>query len=147
VFDIHTYHNDDQPGDPQHSPERCHMERWLGQVLVEAYPGHKFSIRVYDNGGFYVRDLRYPANLCMNVPNAPHTYSISAFKKAVIMNYGEWLERTEQVRGAYDDGFVIGTVQGAEDVLPKAQPKALETLIVGPTGLPLRTEPRRAIGH
>jgi hypothetical protein len=118
---VHTKHNDDKPGDPDYNPERCHLERWLGfEVLAPVYPGHTFSVWVYDNGGFSILDLRYPQNLRMNIPNAPHAYSISAFKKAVLMAYGEWLERTQQKRAKYDDGFVITHVDGAEE---KYQPR------------------------
>jgi hypothetical protein len=117
------------------------MELWIGaEVLSPAYPGHSFYVRVYDNGGFYIRDMRYPVNVGWNEPKCYHVYSISAFKKAVLMGYGAWLESTAQKRGLYDDGFVFTHLDDA----PKSwQPtrEAPKVTIVDATGQPLRTNP------
>jgi hypothetical protein len=88
--------------------------QWMAfQVLAPAYPGHYFSVRAYE-GGFFIRDLRYPVNWGMNCPTANKFASSSEYKKKVVMLFGEWLERANQRRGLIESEEVTH-VEGVPD--------------------------------
>jgi len=79
--------------------------------LLEAYPGHPWWVRAY-KGGFFIRNLDFPANWGMNCPKQGMIYSASAYKALVIRMTGEWLERANLKRGAGDIEQEIERVEG-----------------------------------
>jgi hypothetical protein len=135
---IYTYHNDNKPWDEDYNPLLTEVERWIGfQCIGPAYPGHSILIRALDNGGYFIRDLRFPKNWGMNTPRPTETYSVSAFKRDLIMKFGEWLERANQKRGEFEKGQEILHVEG---VPQKDQPGYRPGIhIVDASGQPLRT--------
>jgi hypothetical protein len=137
---IYTYHNDENPKDEDYNPLLTEVEKWMGfEVLGPAYPGHSFYIRAFENGGYFIRDLRFPKNWGMNTPMPSETYSASAWKRDVIMKFGEWLERANEKRGAFEKGQEILHVEG---VPQKHQPDYKPAVyIVDASGKPLRTTP------
>ena len=113
-----------------------HEARWIAfEVLAPAYPGHNFYVRAYPNG-FFIRDLRFPDNWGMNCPRMTDIYSASAYKKKVIMMFGEWLERANERRGLIESED-IKAVEGVPEKKEVDVPK-----IVDASGQPLRTEVR-----
>ena len=72
------------------------------EVLTFAYPGHPWSVRVYD-GGFFIRHLDFPGPWGINHRSRSQTYSASAMKRQIIRMAGEWLERANLKRGRSDD--------------------------------------------
>lgn len=116
---------------------------WMAfQVLAPAYPGHCIAVRAYQ-GGFYVSDMRFPPGWRMNCPKPSELYSASAYKKKVIMLFGEWLERAGQRRGLLEEGQEIGYVEGIPDKYQVAsQKEPISSVVVDTEGYPLRTEPR-----
>ena len=71
------------------------------EVLSVCYPGHPWSVRVYD-GGFFIRHLQFPKNWGMNCKYRHFSHDAAVFKKEIIMKAGEWLERANIKRGRYD---------------------------------------------
>lgn len=97
------------------------------EVLTAAFPGHPWAVRVYD-GGFFIRNLDFPANYGMNqkYKNVGHDWRV--MKREIIMMAGEWLERAHLKRGR-NNGDEIQILEGAPE---KYQPKK-ESLILKPT--------------
>ena len=80
------------------------------ETLTFAYPGHPWSVRVYD-GGFFIRHLDFPGNWGINHRSRSQTYSATAMKRQIIRMGGEWLERANLKRGRSDD-TVASFVEG-----------------------------------
>lgn len=109
-------------------------------MLAPAYPGHNFFVRAYPNG-FFIRDLRFPGNWGMNCPKMTDIYSASAYKKKVVMMFGEWLERANERRGLIQSEEI-------EKVDGVPEPKTVEMpTIVDASGKPLRTEVRPQVSR
>ena len=110
------------------------------EVLTFAYPGHPWSVRVYD-GGFFIRHLDFPGNYGMNCRTATKVYSASAWKRQIILMAGEWLERADLVRGRSDD-TVAKFVEGVplKDQPGQKLPENMQIVKVAAEGE--RTEPR-----
>jgi len=88
-------------------------------ALTDAYPSYPWAVRVYD-GGFFIRNLMFPANYGMNFLYKTFGYSASAMKREIIMMAGEWLERANLRRGRNINEDEIEYLEGAPD---KYQPK------------------------
>ena len=99
-------------------------------ILTVAYPLYPWAVRVYD-GGFFIRNLDFPANYGMNCKYKNIGYSHSAMKREILMMAGEWLERAHLRRGVnnYDE---IEILEGAPE---KYQPKK-EALVLNPLQQP-----------
>lgn len=97
-------------------------------LLTAAYPGHPWAVRVYD-GGFFIRNLDFPANYGMNqkYKNVGHDWKV--MKREIIMMAGEWLERANLRRGRNINEDEITYLEGAPE---KYQPKK-PLLILNPT--------------
>lgn len=110
------------------------------EVLTFAYPGHPWSVRVYD-GGFFIRHLDFPGNWGINHRSNTETYSASAMKRQIIRMAGEWLERADLKRGRSDDS-VATFVDGIPDNQQPGQklPENMKVVVAPPE--PERTEPR-----
>ena len=88
-------------------------------VLCAAYPGHPWSVRVYE-GGFFIRylDPRLTGNWGMNCKTRDSGYSASAMKRDIIIKAGEWLERSGLARGRNNEDEIVNV----EGVPLKHQP-------------------------
>lgn len=127
---VFTYHDDANPGARD-------SELWVGaEVLAPAYPGHSFCVRMLPNGGFFIRDMRFDAKYGMNCPNPSTLYSASAFKKHLVMMFGEWLERANEIRGMCEEGQEIGRVAGVPERFQQQHVRT-QPAIVGIDGNPL----------
>jgi hypothetical protein len=121
--------------------------KWIAfEVLAPAYPGHSLSVRAY-LGGFFIRDLRFPNGWGMNCPKTSELYSASAYKKKVIMLFGEWLERANEKRGLCEDGQEIVSVDGVPLHNQPPSQKAPIEAVIATSDQALRTTPRpQALG-
>lgn len=105
------------------TPALLDEAKWLAfDVLAPTYPGYDWSVRAY-RGGFFIRELNFPANYGMNCPDQRKLYSASAYKKLVIMMAGEWLERAHLLRRG---GEGIDEAYRVEGVPEKYQPIKLK---------------------
>jgi hypothetical protein len=85
--------------------------------------------------------LRFPNGWGMNCPKTSELYSASAYKKKVVMLFGEWLERANEKRGLCEDGQEIVSVDGVPlHNQPPSQKAPIENVVIAQA--PLRTEPR-----
>lgn len=110
-------------------------------TLWGAYPGHPWSVRVYD-GGFFIKHLAFDGNYGMNCHLKDVTHDAAVMKKTIIRYAGEWLERAGMVRGRYDSDQEPTLVEG----MP--QPKTMDANLVMPDGVtPLRSAPRPQVNH
>ena len=115
-------------------------------LLTTCYPGHPWSVRVYD-GGFFIRHLELPSKWGMNCKFKKVSMSASMMKREIIMMAGEYLERAGLDRGRNINEDPIDWVEG---VPAKCQPLHSkpafvvdEIVIAGSEdGFP-REEPRR----
>ncbi len=90
------------------------------EALDLAYPDHPWSVEISGDetgGRVFIRHLAFQnGNWGMNLRHTkkdPAFYSSSAFKKAVIMSAGEWLERVGLPRSRYDaDSPLIRVADG-----------------------------------
>lgn len=98
-------------------------------VLTTAYPTHPWAVRVYD-GGFFIRNLMWPAQHGMNCKYKSVGYSASAMKREIILMAGEWLERANLRRGRNINEDEIEYLEGAPD---KYQPKMKAPIILKAT--------------
>lgn len=110
------------------------------EVLTFAYPGHPWSVRVYD-GGFFIRHLDFPGNWGINHRSQSQTYSATAMKRQIIRMGGEWLERANLIRGRSDD-TVASYVEGVPENQQPGQKLPENTKIVIAPSEGIRTEPR-----
>ena len=117
-------------------------EQILGALCV-AYPGHPWSVRVYE-GGFFIRHLEFPSNWGMNCLYKDFAHDAAVLKREVIMKAGEWLERANLKRGRYDADEPIEHVEGVPDRWqPGYRHPGIELNAVVATGTePLRETPR-----
>lgn len=95
-----------------------HEAEGILSVLTMAYPGYPWGVRVYD-GGFFIRNLDFPANFGMNVKYKNVGHSWSTMKREIIIMAGEWLERANLKRGV-NNGDEITRLEGIPE---KYQPK------------------------
>lgn len=93
-------------------------------VLTTAYPGYPWAVRVYD-GGFFIRNLDFPAQWGMNCKYKNISHDAAVMKKQIIMYAGEWLERAGLRRGRANDDE-IKRLEGAPE---KHQPKSAKAPI------------------
>ena len=112
------------------------------EVLTFAYPGHPWSVRVY-NGGFFIRHLDFPGNWGINHRSQSQTYSATAFKRQIIRMGGEWLERANLVRGRSDD-TVAKFVEGVplKDQPGQAVPEHMKIVVAPSEGERTETRPQ-----
>lgn len=84
-------------------------------TLCDAYPGHAWSVRVYD-GGFFIRylDPNLSGNYGMNVKFRDVSHDAAVLKREIIMNAGEFLERAGLVRGRNNEDEIV-RVEGVPD--------------------------------
>jgi hypothetical protein len=94
--------------------------KWILEALDAAYPGHPWSVRVYD-GGFFIRHMDLPSNWGMNCKGSYS--SASLLKRDVIMQAGEFLERAGVPRTRWDDDNSIKRVEGIPE---KWQPEQIK---------------------
>ncbi len=104
-------------------------------TLWEAYPGHPWSVRVYD-GGFFIKHLAFDGSYGMNCHTRNVSHDAAVMKRTIIRNAGEWLERAGMLRGRYDSDQDAGLVEG----MPKA--KTMDANLIMADGSPLRSDPR-----
>jgi hypothetical protein len=75
-------------------------------LLTTVYPGYPWAVNVYGDekgGGYFIRNLDFPANYGMNQPKAHRFGSISELRADVLRKAGELLERCGLVRGRNND--------------------------------------------
>lgn len=87
------------------------------ELLSIVYPSYPWAVRVYGDekgGGYFIRNLDFPANFGMNQPRAHMFASASEFRADVIRKAGELLERCNLVRGRNNDD-PIKKMEGVPD--------------------------------
>lgn len=87
------------------------------KLLDTVYPGYPWSVNVYGSntgGGYFIRNLDFPANYGMNQPRAHMFGSASEFRADVIKKAGELLERCNLARG-HNKGDGIVRMEGVPD--------------------------------
>jgi hypothetical protein len=94
-------------------------------VLSTVYPGYPWSVRVYD-GGFFIRNLDFPANWGMNCKFSTFSHDAAVLKREIVMKAGEFLERANLKRGR-NNGDEIQWVEGVPD---KDQPPSSKSPII-----------------
>lgn len=108
-------------------------------VLVAAYPGHPWAVRV-DGGIVFIRHLELGNNWGMNTKWRDINHDAGVFKREIIMKAGEFLERAGLVRGRAN-GDEIVSVEGIPDKYqPWNRAKPAEMAIVDERGEPLTLE-------
>lgn len=95
-------------------------------VLCPAYPGHPWWVRAY-KGGFYIGRLDFPDHWVMNVPTYTKIYSASDYKKRIVMNAGEFLERGNMLRGRLREGDEMTKVEG----VPEKKTAEIPNIVIG----------------
>lgn len=86
-------------------------------LLSTVYPGYPWAVHVYGDakgGGYFIKNLDFPANWGMNQPKAHLFPSASAFHADVIKKGGELLERCGLIRGRNNDDD-IKKMEGVPD--------------------------------
>lgn len=112
------------------------------EALTVAYPGYPWAVRVYD-GGFFIRNLEFPANWGMNAKYKQFGYSASALKRQVIMMAGEWLERANLRRGRNNEDPIKRLEGVPENHQPASEkPPVQFDTVINAGGHDLRTAPR-----
>lgn len=102
-------------------------------VLTDFYPGHPWGVRVYP-GGFFIRNLDFPANYGMNVKYKNVAHDAAVMKREIIMMAGEWLERAGLKRGRDTNEDEIKHLEGAAS---KHQPYQEPVILEATQKLPL----------
>jgi hypothetical protein len=115
------------------------------EALDFAYPNHPWSVEISGDetgGRVFIRHLAFEGRpYGMNLKHTKKDtafYSSSAFKRAVILKAGEWLERAGLTRSRYDPERPL---QRKVDGVPS--PKSLEMdVVISTSARELRSEPR-----
>lgn len=86
-------------------------------LLSTVYPGYPWSVNVYGDskgGGYFIRNLDFPANWGMNQPRAHMFGSATEFRADVIRKGGELLERCGLIRARSDESPIV-KMEGVPD--------------------------------